>query len=495
VAQITALIVARWRMLRRPWVKALAVLAAGLAALLVVIIVVGSPSMPDGAEVELATLLGSLLLLFPVLAFMAGMAAGGGTEAIPSSQLVAFPLTPRAVFVTSIVLTPLNVAWALQAITIVGLAGYVGSRGIGLALLVSLAGAFVVATTAAGLALSWFVTAIRGTWRGRRLTEGAVALVAAALALQASRSGAESLIEALPLSEIAVALLLTPPRETATWGVSLVALTVAAVVAGGRATAWALQRRDDDTGRREGRLVRRRRWRQAELTSLLAVDWASARRSKLVRRGMVLFAIVPGLAGLASAMPWQDMVILPGLVATGSGLLFAVNSFALDGSGAVWLESTPRSALLAFISKATVAAAVTAVVVGGALLIGSLRPREAPDPRTALVLVLAAICAVLVSTAVAMRASLRHPTKADLRTARDTPAPPAAMTLHSVRLIATTTAVGIAFVVTVRLSSIWPSLAITWVVATLSLAHVWRSSVLWRRPALRSRVTAAVSSG
>lgn len=481
-------------MLRRGWLKASAASLAILAAIVVIAGAVVAAERPAGSEAELSTLLASLLLLFPVLAFTAGMAAGGGTEVIPMSQLIAYPLSPRAVFVASVLMTPLNVAWTLQAAGITWLAAYVGARGSAGTGLVGLALLFVVAATTAGLALSWFVTAARSGRRGRRLIAAVVALLAGLL-LRALLAGGQGLIDALPLSDLAVALVLSEPRTTAVWAATLVSASAVGIASGSRATAWALRRRDDDAGAREDRLQRRRPWRPSRFLVVFAVDWASARRSKPVRRGMILFAVVPGLAGLAAGMPWQDMVVLPGLVATGAALLFGVNSFALDGSGATWLESTPRSARHAFASKALAVATVTTLVVTGALLLTSVRAQGAPEPATAVALAQAVISAVMVSTAVAMHASMHHPHKADLRTARDAPAPPAAMTVHSVRLVAATSVVGVAYAVTVRLPGVWPSLILTGVVAAASLAHLRWSLHTWQRQRPRSRVVAAVSFG
>lgn len=495
VIEVGALLRLRWLMIRRASLRSLVLAGALLTAAAVLAAPLVAPRFPSALQIEMATLLVTLLVLFPLLAFMAGMSLGGGAEAVPGSQVTMHPISARAVFVISVILTPLNIAWALQALTILWLASYVGSQFGNPWQGLALAGGYIVAATVLGSALSWFVTGIRSSWLGRRATEGLIVALLTFFGWRLARDGADQVLEALPLSELAVAVLLPDPTDLALSAMGLLLATAIGLAAGFSATRWALTRRDDAGDRREGRDYRRRPWRKNQLLALLSVDAANVMRSRPVRRGLVLFTIVPGVAALVSAMPWQDLVILPGLVATGAALLFSVNSFSLDGSGSAWLESCPRRPAIAFLSKATIAAGVITIIATGTMTVASARPRSLPEGSTITVLLLAVASAVCVSTAVAMRQSIRRPHKADLRAARDTPAPPVTMTLHSLRLIIPNALVGIAFVAAVRLPSVWPAILVTLLVGATSMLHLLWSARLWLRAESRSSVVAQVSYG
>ena len=48
------------------------------------------------------------------------------------------------------------------------------------------------------------------------------------------------------------------------------------------------------------------------------------------------------------------LTILPGLVASGGALLFGVNSWCLDGRGALWRDSLPVTPKRVFMSRVIV---------------------------------------------------------------------------------------------------------------------------------------------
>ena len=56
-----------------------------------------------------------------------------------------------------------------------------------------------------------------------------------------------------------------------------------------------------------------------------------------------MLALLPGLVALAGDFDWDKLTIFPGLVASGGALLFGVNSWCLDGRGALWRDSLPVS--------------------------------------------------------------------------------------------------------------------------------------------------------
>jgi hypothetical protein len=439
-------------------------------------------------------LLASLILLFPILAFMAGLAAGGGAEVMSTSYLVAFPLGSRALYVASLVLTPLNVAWLLQALSIAWLWAYVAAQTRVAVVGLALALVYLLTATTVGLSMSWLVTGVRASWRGRRIVDGVVVSILLLAAWYVWRTGSEDALAALPLSDLAVAMLLPDETDLIVWPAALGLLTLVAILGGFGATRWTLGRRDDAADRREGASRPRRAWLPDHLRSLLAVDIASVLRSRPIRRGIVLFAAVPGAAAAMVAMPWDDMVILPGLVATGACLLYGINAFSLDGSGATWLESTPRDPTAAFLSKAITVAATTVVIALLSLLPPGIRAWRDADISSTVVVVMSVVGAVALSTAISLRQSVERPFHAALRGARDTPAPPATMTAHSLRLIVGTSIVGFAFVVAARLPGVLPAVGLTLLVAALSTGHLYATLRRWRSLERRNEVVRHVSS-
>ena len=145
-------------------------------------------------------------------------------------------------------------------------------------------------------------------------------------------------------------------------------------------------------------------------------------------------------------MSWQSLILVPGLIAAGAGLLFGINAFTLDLSGSVWLSTLPGWTVAAFRSKSLVFFEIALVAVSSALVGGSLR---APDPSTVAevtaAVASAVACAMLV-VALGMRSSLKHPHRADMQGSRDTPAPPGVMAAQSIRFATVTTFTSLYFV-------------------------------------------------
>ncbi len=138
------------------------------------------------------------------------------------------------------------------------------------------------------------------------------------------------------------------------------------------------------------------------------------------------------------------LTVLPGLVASGGALLFGVNTWCLDGRGALWRDSLPVSPRLSFYSRAVVLMEVLLCSATATLLLASLR---AGRPTVAEVVAL--LCATLVVTlqvvSAGMRWSIARPFAVDLRSARATPAPPVVMAGYSARLAVATTFTGLIF--------------------------------------------------
>ena len=493
--QVRALLLLRWQMLRTLKARIGATAAAGVALGLLVGGTAAAAAAPDVYVVEAGSILPTVLLAFAVVTAISGIATGGGTEIVPAAHLVAFPVSPRAVFVGSALLAPFNLAWTVQYLALVWITSYVAPGAAGVLVALALLLLFVAATTALGLALSWWVTGVRETYRGRRASELAAAAAVGLVGWLAVSGRLAPLLDASPLTDLVISFVAPDRSATWLWAVGLLATVVLGTFAGFRATAWTLRRREDSVAAGEGTPVRRRRDRRGELRTLMAIDRASVWRSRPIRRGVVVLGVAPGVAAVVGGMSWDGLAILPSLVASGAALLFGVNAFCLDGSGSAWLESTPRAARLAFLAKARVTAEVVLAAVLMTVLLGGLRSPTTPSPGDVTVVLAAGLAGTAWTVALSMRLSIRRPHKADLRGPRDTPAPPAAMTGYSARLAVMATVLGIAFTAVVRLESSLPGLLLSLALVWLAGRHLAASARMWADDRIREGVVARVAFG
>jgi hypothetical protein len=196
--------------------------------------------------------------------------------------------------------------------------------------------------------------------------------------------------------------------------------------------------------RGESRRWRRRPLAPTPLRANLRVDHAGVWRSAPLRRGIVALGVIPGAAAAASGLTWSMVALLPGLVASGAGLLFGVNAFSLDGPGALWRETLPGPPRTLLAARLLV---IGEVCVAGALVaLASAALRAGPPSRSELVVVVSALVATTAQVmARCARWSVDRPYPAALREARDQPAPPAAMAGYSARLAVSTTGTGILY--------------------------------------------------
>jgi hypothetical protein len=275
----------------------------------------------------------------------------------------------------------------------------------------------------------------------------------------------------------------------------MLAMAAVAFVLGGRGTAWALRRPGDHANRDSSRPVKRRSSHVSVLRELVAIDRASVWRSLPLRRGILVLLFLPGVVAALAAMSWQSLILLPGLVAAGAGLLFGINAFALDSGGSTWLATLPDWPRYAFVAKTWVLTEVTLLAVFAALIGGSIRspaPNSAAEVTATLA---AAIASASIVVASGMRASLRYPYRAELRGSRDTPAPPGVMALHSVRLAVVTTVVSLLFSVAALSQVWWLPLVMAVPVVSWSGMRLMETARAWHHPHVRAFVVTTVSGG
>lgn len=497
VRQLRLLVGLRWRMVRARRVRwGFAALAAIVPVLGLAAIAVGLAAPSRGAF-DVTLLAPTAYVSVALLALLAPLVAGGGNELFPDDQLVAYPVTARTHYLTSMALTPLNLAWTTQLVGLLGVTAYIAPRRdlVVFALLTCLA--YIALVTVAGQALAWVVVGVRQRPAGRRLTWAlAGAGVAAAVVVVATGNVAATLDRA-PTTYVVLGALDGATGRWASWSVTtilLAALTLLAWMAGREACRWALRQ---PGGAGDGIVSRdvARRAHAGLRRQVLAVDRSSVWRSPSLRRGLIVLGVLPGAVAAAAALDWPSLVLLPGLVAAGAGLLFGVNVFCLDGNGAVWLASQPHRPSTVFWSKATVVLEVCAVAILLTMTAGSLRTGRWP---TAAELAAMVSCAVVVTTrvvALCMELSVSRPHRADLRGPRDTPAPPGVMAAYSVRLALSTTLVGVVFSGLAEVATWQWSVLVASPLVLLSLRRLARAARLWQDPHIRSRVVVTVASG
>jgi hypothetical protein len=516
--QVRALLSLRWRMVRSRRVRvgltvlgvvSLALVVAGIAA------GAGAPlghlsgadptagdllaaSGPVDRTGEVAVLLPSAMLAFALFSVIAPVTAGGGVELIPESELVAYPVRVRTLVRLSLILTPLNIAWYFQIIVLMSATAYALRTPISPLLPLGVLVAFLAAATTIGQSVGWAIVGVRRTRRGRI---GSWLVLGTGLALGAwviLTDRGTRLLDNAPTRRVLEAQLAAARGDVAALppvAVLLVAAVVGYLVSL-RLASWAL-RRPGDIGfdGATSRPVRRREPARDEARAVRRVDRASVWRSAPLRRGLLVLAVLPVGAAVVASLPWSSIALLPPLVASGAALLFGVNALSLDGSGAVWVATLPHDPVLVLRSKAR----VVIEVVGGAVLLvlvgSAVRASDPPTVQALLCVLGASISCTAVVVATCMRLSVRRPHRAELRSPRDTPAPPGTMAVYSARLAAVTTLIGLIFSVA-TFTDLWILPMATTAGLLAWAAASWSGTLrLWADPLTRARVVTTVASG
>jgi hypothetical protein len=476
---------------------------------------------PDVRSQSTEVLAGAYLLLLVGLV-TAAVASAGGREVVPRGQLVAYPLAASTEHLGALLLAPLNLAWLIQVLGLTLLTG----AGVGVTattvpgatladgslspaatgavlLAVGVAWAWAVVATAAAQVLAWAVEIVRTLPGGRWWLRGAMAATAVWGLLVVDRALLVRVLDRTP-----TALVSDRALETVSGGGPAAALTVlvllvlaAGLVALGALVHAALTRRPSrDQARQE---THRHKPHElpapdaagAEVRAWRRADWAGVWRSPPLRRGLVVLVVAPVAGGLLARVGLTDVVLITAVVASGAGLLFGVNAFCLDGEGAVWRESLPvpaRTWLLSrgwVLTEVVLLTAVAATVAAASQAVG----RASASAVTAMVVALVAMSGQVVARC--LRWSTTSPHRAELRTTRDSPAPPGRMASYSAQLVLATTALGIALSIAARLPS--PAWAVLVALPSLALTarSLVRTAARWERHEVRAAVVQAISRG
>lgn len=474
-----------------------AALALGVLLLITVLSAVVPAYLPESRlpRNDVRLLIPAFYAGFALLNAVASAATGGGRELLSPQEALPHPISPTTDFFGGLTIAPLNIAWLLQAWSILASVAYsfpVGARLPGVQLLTAL---MLAIATLIGVVIGWGLEWLRrttGTWAVRAIGIAALGL------------GAWTV---LGHHEAAVIARLTPLRwieivqasfALGDWGPWLIAVPVlitlglALVAAGALLARQSADKMRPDEVHLETAFVKPRGNPGSDFVGLLRLDRAGAWRTVSLRRGILLLGVLPGIAALTGVMPWNQVALMPGLICSGGALLYGVNMWCLDAGGAIWRESLPIAPNLALWVRAS---ALVELFASSTLpaLIGATVRNGLPTISEGAAAISATVAAIAYVTTRCMRWSLLHPYAADLRSARATPAPPLAMVGYSVRLAVPTTIIGMVFGAASALSPLWSVLAAAAVVGA-SILSVVRSARRWSNPLQRASVLAIVAS-
>ena len=357
---------------------------------------------------QVLALLPSATLGFLLLAIFTAIASAGGREVVPRDQAVAFPVSTTTDHLGALVLAPLNIAWIMQAWMLLGMMSYaLGPEHLWAYELPVLL--WILAATALAQAVGWLAEGVRRGPHG-------IAVVPRAGDPRRGRShgpGRDGQPRAGPRREPHLAAPARRPRPAGRPAgppglIALLVITViglASVVVGAIPARWALQRPMREELRLESGRYPARPTAVSDLAMMLRIDRAAVWRSVPLRRGMTVLALMPGVVALAGDLEWQLLTVLPGLVASGGALLFGVNTWCLDGRGALWRDSLPVSPTVSFLSRVVVLMEVLLASAALTLVLAALR---AGRPTAAELVAL--LCCTLVVTlqVVGCRDALEH---------------------------------------------------------------------------------------
>ncbi len=474
--------------------RRVAVLGLGVIGILTVAAAWLPAYLPDTWTTEVFSLLPSALVGVLLIAVISAAASAGGRELVPRDEAVAYPISPTTDHLGALLMAPLNIAWLLQSWLLLGATAYVLSPRWGLVLSQIVVLIWLVAATAlaqvAGWGIEWLRRGPYGVWAVRGLT----ALIATGGAVIVASGLLGSLLNKSPTIHVTIASLQAaegPNWRTVATTVALLLVTFLAVAVGAWLAAAVAARPARDELRLESSSHVARPHPQSDLAALVRTDRVGIWRSVPLRRGLLVLALMPGVVAIAGGLQWEMLTILPGLVASGGALLFGVNSWSLDGRGALWRDSLPVDPRLVLTSRMLVLVEVLAVATLGTILLASLRA-GLPDAAELSAVLCAAVVVIVQVVSASLRWSVHRPFSVDLRSARATPAPPLVMVGYSARLALSTTMVGLFFSLLARLSWEWPVLFAV-PMLLFSAFRLARTASAWADPVTRSRVIATVS--
>ncbi len=472
---------------------------AGVIVLLLTVAAMVGPaylggSLPRERGAQLLALLPSMCLGFFVLAIFTAVASAGGREILPREQAVAFPVSTTTDHLGALMLAPLNIAWIAQAWTMLGITSYaVGPDRVWAYELPILL--WVLAATAIAQVIGWVAEGVRRGSHGIATLRAGTTLLALGAIVLLMTHQLGPVLDRSPTSLLLNVVLDSQTGHWLRWSVGVVVLVLlglGAAVLGALPAHWALRRPMREELRLESGRHQAQAMPHSDFLMMLRIDRAAIWRSVPLRRGLTVLALVPGAVAFAGDLEWQMLTILPGLVASGGALLFGVNTWCLDGRGALWRDSLPVSPRLGFVVRAAVLVEVLLCTAAATLVLAALRAGR-PTMAEVVALIRSTLVVSVQVVAASMRWSIARPFSVDLRGARATPAPPVVMVGYSARLAMVTTVTGLIFSGLATVDDVRYSVAMAVVLLIWSTWRLERASQRWQDPVARSRVIATVA--
>ncbi len=443
---------------------------------------------------QVLALLPSACLGFLVLATFTAVASAGGREVVPRDQTVAFPVSTTTDHFGALLLAPLNIAWIMQAWMLLGMTAYALGPDKLWAYEIPVV-LWILASTAMAQVAGWLAEGVRRGRHGIAVFRVIVLLLAAGAVTLVVTHQLAPLLDGSPTGRI---LLVVLAAQSGAWGfwtvgvLSILVLSIATIAVGALPARWALYRPMREELRLESGRYAARSTARSDFSMMLRIDRAAVWRSVPLRRGMTVLALMPGAVALAGDLEWQMLTILPGLVASGGALLFGVNTWCLDGRGALWRDSLPVSPRISFASRTVVLMEVLLCSAAATLLLAALRAGR-PTLSELVALVCSTLVVSLQVVSAGMRWSIARPFAVDLRSARATPAPPVVMAGYSARLAVVTTITGLIFSGLAEMDDIRYAIAVSVVLLFWSAWRLRAATLRWEDPGVRSRVVATVA--
>ena len=474
---------------------------ARVLSLLFLGVTLGAASIPavmpgahatEGNSVHVLVLVPSAMAAILVLNMASAVASGGGRELISRDQAAPYPISPTTDHLGAVLLAPLNIAWMIQAWVLLGMVAYSTPHRLLVQTQIMIV-LWLVFSTTAGQVVAWTMEAIRRGPFGIAISRSVLVLLGLTASAVQLTGNTGAFFDRVPTLRLFLYALAGWSWRWA-FGIGLLlGASLVAVVLGAVPAHLAAKRMPRDEARMETDQHEPRPMPASVLGILVRTDRASVWRSVPMRRGVLVLAVGPGLVALFGDLQWSQMTILPGLVASGGALLFGVNAWCLDGRGALWRENLPAPATALFDARTLILAEFLGVASLITILVGALRA-GLPNAEELAALVATLVVVTLQVVGAALRWSLKHPYPVDLRSARATPAPPAAMVGYSARLATCTTFTGLVFsgcahVPDWRLSLIVAIPCVLW-----SATRLIRTRRRWEDPLTRALVVSTVAA-
>jgi hypothetical protein len=448
---------------------------------------------------DMLILLPSAYIAFLLTTTMAIIGSGGGRELLPREQAVAFPVSPITDHIGALLLAPLNIAWIIQAWSLLGATAFV--TGPHRLILVALSAmVWLLVATCVAQAVAWCVEFVRRGPFGLLLVRGLFAVVVGAVAVMVATGSTAHIVDRISAKAARITIVVTAPAGSGKWGTwalglaIMVAVGVAALALGGLVATRVARRSPREEARAEGQAFTPRPLPRSEYAALVRTDRGSVWRSVPLRRGFAVLGLLPGLVAAGGQLRWEMMPILPGLVAAGGALLFGINAWCLDGVGALWRDSLPVDPQLAMLARMQVLLEILLAATALTICVAALRAGGEPTATQLNAVVATTVVVSVQVVARSMQWSVRRPYAMDLRSARGTPAPPFAMLAYSSWLAMSSTVTGLVFGIASHAHE--PSLPVVLAMPFL-IAAVRRILITareWADPDIRARVVATVSA-